>query len=129
MPSEEKLISQYCDDLHRWAKSWLIDRRDLEYGEQLVEVFKPFILFLINKNMTKRTIRKHCSNLWLLGGELISDINRDDSIRKVTPVKLIADSVDDEGGPFSRHLSIESEQKSFDSTCRKLHKFLMISSK
>ena len=127
MTSEDNFLSTYCNDLYRWAKSWVIDDGDLEYGEQLVEEFKPFILFLVSKNLTKKTIKKHCDNLWLLGGELISDINRDESLRKVNAAKYIADSVDEEGGPFSSHLDTENEQKSFDSTCRKLHKFLLSS--
>jgi len=127
MTSEDNLLSTYCNDLYRWAKSWVIDDGDLEYGEQLVEEFKPFILFLISKNLTKKTIKKHCDNLWLLGGELISDINRDESLRKVNAAKRIDDSVDEEGGPFSSHLDTENEQKSFNSTCRKLHKFLVSS--
>lgn len=100
MTSEDNFLSTYCNDLYRWAKSWVIDDGDLEYGEQLVEELKPFILFLVSKNLTKKTIKKHCDNLWLLGGELISDINRDGSLRKVDAAKLMADSIDEEFAPF-----------------------------
>ena len=120
--NREKL--KYCEDSQHWPKKWMIVDEDLDYGEKIVEEFKPFILFLINKKYTKKTIVKHCDNLWLLGGEIISSLNRDESLRKVSPKKILAESVNEFGGPYSNHLDSETAQNSFDSTCKKLHKFL-----
>ena len=33
-------------------------------------------------------------------------------------------NVDEEGGPYCRHLHSEAQEKSYDATCGKLHKFL-----
>jgi hypothetical protein len=117
-------VLEYCEDLHEWPRSWMIDKHDLKYGEELVEEFKPFIKYLISTGLTRKTISKHIDNLWLLGGELISSLYRDKSLRKLSALKLISRSIADDGGPYSRHLTTESEQKSFDATCRKLHKFM-----
>ena len=120
--NREKL--KYCEDSQHWPKRWMIVDEDLGYGEKIVEEFKPFIVFLINKKYTKKTIVKHCDNLWLLGGEIISSLNRDKDLRKISPRKILAESVDECGGPYSNHLDSETAQSSFDSTCKKLCKFL-----
>lgn len=70
-----------------------------------------------------QTIQKHVDNLWLLGGEIIRDLNEDPSLRKLPVERLLHDAVDADGGPLS-HNGSEQEQRSFDSTCRSLHRFL-----
>ena len=71
----------------------------------------------------KRTIRKHSDNLWLLGGEIIRDLNETPSLRKVPVERLLLHIIAD-GGPLLYHCDSEEQQRSFDSTCRKLHRFL-----
>ena len=58
-----------------------------------------------------------------LGGEIIRDLNEDASLRKVAAAKLIRNVIHQEGGPLI-HNGWEDEQRSFDSTCRKFHRFL-----
>jgi len=62
-------------------------------------------------------------NLWLLGGEIIRDLNEDPSLRKVAAERLLRNVIHKDGGPLIQNGS-EKEQRSFDSTCRKLHRFL-----
>jgi hypothetical protein len=62
-------------------------------------------------------------NLWLLGAEIIRDLNDDPALRKVPLARLLRDVVQADGGPLLYHGS-EDAQRSFDSTCRKLHRFL-----
>jgi hypothetical protein len=71
----------------------------------------------------RRLIRKHVDNLWLLSGEIIRDLNDDAALRKVTADRLLRDAVHADGGPLI-HNGEEETQRSFDSTCRKLHRFL-----
>jgi hypothetical protein len=61
-------------------------------------------------------------NLWLLGGEIIRDLNDDPSLRKVAAQQLVRNVVGD-GDPLIYNGSKEAPY-SFDSTCRKLHRFL-----
>ena len=70
-----------------------------------------------------KTIRRHVDNLWLLGGEIIRDLNEDPSLRKVAAERLLRQVVHQDGGPLVQNGS-EEEQRSFDATCRKLHRFL-----
>ena len=69
------------------------------------------------------TIRRHVDNLWLLGGEIIRYLNQIPSLRKVSVERLLRDRIHEDGGPLI-HNSSEEEQRSFDSTCPKLHRFL-----
>ena len=41
------------------------------------------------------------------------------------PIKqIVLAALDEEGGPFIAHKASEDQQRSFDSTCRKLYRFL-----
>lgn len=97
--------------------------RDLPPGEQLLACFRPFLVHLASSSLSPKTIRRHVDNLWLLGGELIRDLNEDPALRKVAVPQLLRDVIHHDGGPLI-HNGSEEEQRSFDSTCRKLHRFL-----
>jgi len=47
---------------------------DIPYGKGLVNEMTPFLEDLIQQGLTKKTIRKHVENLWLLGGEIIRSV-------------------------------------------------------
>jgi len=97
--------------------------KDLPPGEALVVCFRPFIEHLADSNLSPTTIRRHVDNLWLLGGEIIRDLNYTPALRKVSAEKLVRDVVGADGGPLI-HNGSEEEQRSLDSTCRKLNRFL-----
>jgi hypothetical protein len=96
---------------------------DLPPGEALVACFRPFIEHLASSGLAPRTIRHHVGNLWLLGGEIIRDLNYNPSLRKKTAEQLLRHAVYDDGGPLI-HNGSEEDQRSLDATCRKLHRFL-----
>ncbi len=98
---------------------------DLSAGEQLVARFRPFLEALAVSELSPKTIQRHVDNLWALGGELIRDLNEDPSLRKKRIEQILDDRIDEEGGPLV--FALESEeplQRSLDSTCRKLYRFL-----
>jgi hypothetical protein len=97
--------------------------KDVLPGEQLLACFRPFIAHLTCSSLSRKTIRKHVDNLWTLGGEIIRDLHEDPSLRKVATDRILRDVIYEDGGPLLYHGS-EEEQCSFDSTCRKFHRFL-----
>lgn len=113
----------YCRDLNNWPRSWMGLEKDLLPGEALVVCFRPFIEHLVLASLSPKTIRQHVDNLWTLGGEIIRDLHYDPSRRKVAADRLLRDAVHEYGGP-AVHNGSEEQQRSFDSTCRKLHRFL-----
>jgi len=55
--------AKFFQDLYRWPQKWMMLDEDLDYGRQLVEEVRPFIVFLMGEGYTKKTIKKHCDNL------------------------------------------------------------------
>jgi hypothetical protein len=96
--------------------------KDLPPGEQLLVLFRPFLEYLAASDLSPKTIQKHVDNVWVLGGEFIRDLHNDPSLR-TKPVDLSLRRMIEYGGPLLYH-SGEDEQRSFDSTCRKLRRFL-----
>ena len=99
------------------------EENDLPPGRRLVEYFTPFLLHLATSGLSTKTIRRHVDNVWLLGGEILRDVNQNPSLRNAPADKLVRHVIEFEGGPLL-HNGSEEEQRSFDSTCRKLHRFL-----
>jgi hypothetical protein len=119
MKSPEDIFPDFAE----WPERWMGLERDLNYGKDLLEVYRAFVEHMIASGLKKKTIRNHMHNLWLLGGHLIRDVSLYDEY-SIPALEKLKDSVDLEGGPLCRHLRMEAEMKSFDATCRKVHKFL-----
>ncbi len=111
------------DDLDRWPDSWAGFAEDVPFGKGLVEVFRPFIAEMSAEGLSPRTINGHIDNLWVLGGEIIRDINQHDEARKTSPLQAILNEIDCDEGPMVRDFS-EYEQDKLDATCRKLHRHI-----
>jgi hypothetical protein len=90
---------------------------------KLLAGLRPFIAHLASSSLSPKTIRQHVDNLGMLGGEIIRDLNYTPALRKVAAKRLLRDALHADGGPLI-HNGSEEEQRSLDSTCRKLHRFL-----
>jgi hypothetical protein len=121
-PADNELAA-YCPDLDQWPGSWRYEERDLSPGQQMVECFKPFLRHLLSLGLSRKTLRKHRDNLWLLGGEIISDLYETPRLRKRPIDQVLFEALNDEGGPLLSRAS-EEDQRSFDATCRKFYLFL-----
>lgn len=117
-------LALYVRDLNEWPRLWMGLEKDLPPGEKLIACFRPFLGHLASTSLSRKTIRKHVDNLWVLGGEIIRDLHEDPALRRKDVGKILRDVIDDEGGPLIHGGSSEPQQNSFDSTCRKLHRFL-----
>jgi hypothetical protein len=101
----------------------MYEERDLSHGQQMVECFRPFLRHLVSSGPSRKTLRSHRDNLWILGGEIISKLHEDPRLRQRPTDQIVLAFLDDEGGPLISHGS-EDQQRSFDSTCRKFFRFL-----
>lgn len=115
--------SAYGHDLANWPRSWMGLDQDLPPGEHLLACFRPFIAHLASSRLSPKTIRTHVDNLWILGGEIIRDLHDEPALRRRTADRVLRDVVHADGGPLMYNSS-ENAQRSLDSTCRKLHRFL-----
>ena len=124
-PAPGAALERYCRGLNDWPRSWMGLEKDVLPGEKLVACFRPFLVYLVaSADLSPKTIQKHVDNLWVLGGEIIRDLNENPSLRRKRIERILFDSIDDEGGPLIYGVSSEQQQRSFDSTCRKFHRFL-----
>jgi hypothetical protein len=123
-PVSSPLMDRYCRGLDTWPRSWMGLEKDLPPGEQLVAYFRPFLEDLVASDLSPKTIQKHVDNLGALGGGIIRDLNETPSPRRKTIEQILDDRIDDEGGPLLYGVDCEEQQRSFDSTCRKLYRFL-----
>ena len=99
--------------------------KDLPPGEELVACFRPFLENLVRSDLSPKTIQRHVDHLWVLGGEIIRNLNEDPSLRRKSIEQILDERLDEEGGPLVYALESEEPlQRAFDSTCRKLYRFL-----
>jgi hypothetical protein len=117
-------ITTVIPDFYEWPHRWKALPEDVEYGKNVLPIFEAFLEYLIQSGLTKKTIQRHADNLWLLGGEVIREIDMNSEKRDKKPIELISKKIGPDGGPYCRHLESEAEMKSFDTTCRKLYRFL-----
>jgi len=127
--AQDKALAEYCPDLVDWPQRWKYDEQDIVPGQCIVEFLTPFLLHLLGENLSTKTLHRHRNYLWLLGGELIRRRYDDDKLMKMPVGNAIADLIDDDGGPLIWPRITESEQNSFDATCRKFYKYLNSTSK
>ena len=118
-----KTPEDICPDFPEWPERWQGVEQDVVYGQGLLAAMRPFVLDLIARGLKERTIRTHMDNLWMLGGEIIREVSLHDRY-DLAPAESLWQSVDEGGGPYCRHLDSEAQERSYHSTCRKLHRFL-----
>jgi hypothetical protein len=125
-PSTPAALLPYCRDcrdLSEWPERWMGVEEDLAPGARLIEYFMPFLVHLTESGLSKKTVQTHVDNMWLLGGEIIRDVNEEPRLRKRSAEELVRKAIHEDGGPLIYNGS-EDDQRSFDSTCRKFHRFL-----
>ena len=117
-------LQSYCPDLDQWPGSWAYEKRDIPHGRRIVECFKPFLREMLARSLSRKTLRQHRDNIWVLGGEVIRRVQMDSGLRGRPVEQVVRDFIGDDGGPLLSHGQSEAEQRSFDATCRKLFRFL-----
>ena len=117
-------LQNYCPDLDQWPGSWAYEPRDIPHGQRMVACFKPFLGEMLALPLSRKTLRRHRDNIWVLGGEVISRLQMDSGLRRRPVEQVVLDLISDDGGPLLCHGQSEVEQRSFDATCRKLFRCL-----
>lgn len=123
-PDDAQRLLQACPDIANWAKSWRYDETDIAVGQEIVAVFTPFLLDLIDQGLAGKTVSRHRDNLWTLGGELIRRRYDDKALARKNAWDAIRELVIDDAAPLVYPRISESQQDSLDATCRKLNRFL-----
>ena len=113
-------------DIDPWPHAWRVESQDLAPGRLMLDIFKLFLLHQSSLGRARKTLRLHRDHLFILGGQLIRLLHENPSSRRRGIVRVLAESIDDDGGPVIYPPLTESEQRSFDSTCKLLHGFMLL---
>lgn len=117
-------VEGLCRTLGAWPAGWAYDDCDLVPGRELVEIFYRLLGELHAEGLAPTTLRRHRSNLHLLGSTVIQSLHRDPDRRSRSMRELLADEIGDGAGPLLDRHSTYAEQLSFDATCRKVFRRL-----
>src|SRR3954453_11889715 len=96
-------LQSYCPDLDQWPASWAYEPRDIPPGLRMVEWFKPFLRMLLARSLSRKTVRQHRDNIWLLGGEVIRRLQMDSGLRRRSVEQVVLDLIGHDGGPLLSH--------------------------
>jgi hypothetical protein len=96
-PAPAADLERYCRGLNDWPRSWMGEEKDVPPGEKLVACFRPFLEYLVAfADLSPKTIQKHVDHLWVLGGEIIRDLNETPSLRKKPIEQILFDVIDED---------------------------------
>jgi hypothetical protein len=112
------------DEAQEWPLLWQGLPDDVRIGKTVVAAIRPFLASLAASDASETTLRRHFGNAYLLGDEIV----RNTSLLGIEVTKgteLLLEFIDESGGPLLHGYATEDEQRSFDSTCRKLHRFVV----
>jgi hypothetical protein len=123
-PVGRPTLDNQCPDLATWPDRWKIEDNDIAIGHRIVDSIQPFLLDLLAHGFAETTIARHRDHLRMLGGEIIRRRHDDPDLAKQPVRDLVSTLVEEDGGPLIWPRITEAEQRAFDATCRKLHRFL-----
>jgi hypothetical protein len=112
--------------MDQWPDSWAGVAEDKPFGASLVAELRPFVIHLQTLGLSRKTVRRHLDNLWVIGCEIIRKLNYEPDLRKTTPRQLLLDTVAAGEAPLVRDAG-EAGQRSSDATARRLLRFLFSS--
>jgi hypothetical protein len=110
-------------DVDGWPNAWRVEPADLARGKVIVDLFKVFLIDQLKLSRSRKTLRVHRDNLHALGGQIIRQWHQHPHARKRGILRMLLDAIGDDGGPILYPSRSEADQRSFDSTCRLLHRF------
>lgn len=108
-----------------WPVNWVDDESWVPLGRALSAVFRDFMNDLIAGGASRTTLRRHRGELFNLGYECLRAVSTDQLPANDGAWSILESLIDDCGGPLlSSRFASESDQRAFDATCRKLHKWI-----
>ena len=128
MPSDRRPQSptEVATLMEDWPTSWAGTDEDEPVGRQLVAVLHRFMTHLQQQDLSASTVRRHLDHLWLIGGEIIRQLDDEPARRDKPTYVLLIEAIQDGEAPLVRDLT-EAQQAALDATARKLLKFVAAS--
>ena len=115
--------TDFVAQMDDWPQSWAGLPDDQRIGAGLLIPMRDFLTHLAGQGVARSTVRRHFHGLWVIGGEIIRDVNDDESLRGQSPAQLLLNAIEYGQAPLLSGVS-EADQRGFDTTARKLLRFL-----
>ena len=110
------------DAMDAWPSSWAGVPEDEPIGKALVAEMRPFAEHL-ERRFSANTVRGHLNCLWVIGGEIIRELDDEPQLRKLTGRKLLLEAIEAGEAPLASGVT-EVEQNVIDATARRLLRFM-----
>lgn len=91
-----------------------------------MDLFKAFLTHQLQLARSRKTLRLHRDNLHALGGQMIRIWHEKPHLRKRGILRMLLEAIGNDGGLILYPPLTETDQRSFDSTCRLLSRFTML---
>lgn len=110
-------LRELSPDFDEWPERWMGMKEDLEYGKKLLPYMEGFLNELIKRDLSRKTLKNHIDNTWLLGGSIIKEVSIYEEY-KISPLKKLMESVETGGMlPDDNEYMTEQELSAFERTC------------
>jgi len=87
--------------MEEWPHSWAgIPENDEPVGQGILVPMREFMASLHAQGLTRKTLHRHRTSLWVIGGEVIRKINYDESLLEIEPTQLLFQAVEDGFAPL-----------------------------
>ena len=109
-----------------WASDWTVCKEDRQLSPKLIPIFECFLGSLLEKGVSKRTLRRHERACHALGGYIVGEVFGRGDVSfspNETGETVLLRFIDVSGGPLV-YQDQEAWQNALDATCRKLFKQL-----
>ena len=95
-------LRKLSPEFDKWPAEWMGLKEDLEYGKKLLPYMEEFLNHLIKRDLSRKTLKNHIDNTWLLGGSIIRQVSMYEEY-KTAPLKKLVESVETGGMPPDGH--------------------------
>jgi hypothetical protein len=117
-------LRELSPDFDKWPERWMGTTEDRDYGNKLLPYIEEFLDILIKGNRSRKMLKIHIDNAWLLGGSIIRHVSMYEEY-KTTPLKKLVESVESGGIlPDGYDHMTERDQSAFESTCELFENYL-----
>ncbi len=105
-----------------WDQDWSIYKEDRNLSKKIIPIFESYLINILEKGVSKKTINRHKNACHALGGYIIGEIygyGNNPFSGNENGEQIILHYIDENGGPLVHHDN-ETWQKEVDAMCRKL---------
>lgn len=88
-PSSKEVVTL----MEGWPQSWAGTHEDEPVGRRLVAALQRFMTHLQQPGRSSRTLRRHLDNLWLIGSEIIRQLDHDPALRDKPTHALLLEAI------------------------------------